>query len=165
MKNYTEETLYRSTRTATYYKTPEEAEKSGLCVCGKDKPKSRIYCDDCESVKEKEREEWELKKFHQRPVKEWDKDVKMVYDENTELWFDDPGILKDHYNYDNINIKDARLIEGAPNCLQNIDYDYYDEIAEDFEFPPEFCEALDKLNEIASKTISHYIPGKYRIEI
>ena len=166
--NYTEEILYKSKRTGIYYKTKEEAEKSGLCKCGNVKPKNRIYCDKCKLVK---KQESELKKFKNKPIKNWDNTVKMCYDENTESWFHDKIEVTDYYFNEKLNIADVRLVEGIPKYLSEIETDVYEEdiygedIADEFDFPHELIEALEKLNEIASKIIGCYVQGYYRIEL
>ena len=164
--NYTKEVLYKSIRTGTYYKTPEEAEKSGLCSCGNEKKRHRIYCDNCEAVKQQEAANYEFKKFKNKSVKIWDDTVKMVYDENTDIWFHDGVEVTEHYSNEKLNVSDARLVEGVPNYLHEIETDIYEgDIHDEFNFSDKLLEALENLNEVAGKIIGCYLPEGCRIEL
>jgi len=165
--NYTKEILYKSKITGTYHKTPEAAESDGYCKCGSiKKTKNSIFCDKCQKEYDNKRADEQRDSFLKLIPQNWDDTVKVVYDENTDTWFNEEYEVLAHYNQEGLNIEDAMLIEGTPNYLSSIEYDYWnDDIAENFTIPAKLEKALCTLNEIAENTIGCYLPDGCRIEL
>lgn len=166
---YKELTVFKNLKSGKLYSTQELAEKDGL-ICDKCKGikevRTNFYCDKCNKIDKEEKEKAIINRYNNRQFKEWDKNVVLVYDQNTDEWFQDPSHIEDHYEDERIPLEDARLIIGEPTYLDQLEEEHWlDEVHEEFEFSKEFKEALNNLNEICKKTIGCYMPGRFRTKI
>ena len=112
------------------------------CACGELMKKNYTMCNKCIEIKNKE-------KYNNLKAVEWNGNSP-IYSDTTDDYFWDEDQLLDYCADEEIeNIEELRLLTTKPIKLRgNVDlYDLYvDELPEDYEWPNEILETLEKLN-------------------
>lgn len=114
------------------------------------------FCADCQEKKDIER-------YSKLERKDWD-GVAYLYSDRDDVYFSDYQELHDYiYEREIENIDSLRLIICEPECLREIDEDYWaDDLAEDAELPDSVLSALETFNAaLKAAGIVSWSPGKY----
>ena len=148
--------FYQDERTARYAgctHRPCEA-------CGAATAKMYTHCESC-------REKREDARYMALPEAPWD-GVQMVYSESRQEYYASPEDAEDDLDDgdDGDDIAGLRLVLCDPQCVRQIDTDYFcDELPEDGEAPDELLAAMDAFNAATTGVIVSWYPGKMRARV
>ena len=119
---------------------------------------NRVYrcCVDCI-------EKNDIERYSKLERKVWDGEV-YLYSDRDDVYFSDYQELHDYINEHKIeNIDSLRLIICEPECLREIDEDYWaDDLPEDTELPDSVLSALETFNaSLKDAGVVSWHPGKF----
>lgn len=136
--------------------------------CATPMPKPALArCDECQKIED-------AKRYAAKPRKPWD-GKSMVYSEALDDFFSSPEDAREiaiERNEDRddeeeapIDPDDLRLVICEPCYAPEIDADYFCDLMEEPEIPDAFASVIDAFNEVASKTVVSWEPGKFAVEM
>jgi hypothetical protein len=128
-------------------------------TCENITPKSRIYCETCQSKRDRER-------YEKLPLVEWDGETPLVIFRDDRYFFDADDFF-DWCECEEIDPASVMLVLCEPEYLHQIDTDTWsDDLPEDGELPDDVAAAVDALNKvIAAAGPSCWREGKQRVTL